>query len=236
MILLPAIDLRDGRCVRLEQGRYDAETSYSDDPFSVAQSFVDAGAEWLHVVDLDAALDGTPRNQEIIARIVGSTNIKVEVSGGIRDEQAVDAAIGSGAARIVVGTRALSDPEFVQRIVAMHGDKVAVGLDVRGTTLQARGWTESAGELHPTLDQLEAAGCKCYVVTDVTRDGMLNGPNLELLNEVAQRTSATVVASGGVGTLDDLRALKAAGVEQAIVGKALYAGRFTLAEAIQVAQ
>lgn len=236
MILLPAIDLRGGRCVRLTQGRYDKETAYSEDPLAVARGFVADGAEWIHVVDLDAALEGVPRNGDAIRGIVADVPIKVEVSGGIRDEAGVEAALSAGAARIVVGTRALADPAFVERIVAAHGDRVAVGLDVRGTTLQARGWTEEAGELHPTLDRLNEAGCRCYVVTDVARDGMLNGPNLELLADVRARTSATVVASGGVSSLDDLRALRDAGIAEAIVGKALYAGRFTLPDAIEAAR
>lgn len=236
MILLPAIDLRGGRCVRLTQGDYDQETSYSDDPAAVARGFVDEGAEWLHVVDLDAALEGTPRNGEIIAQVVSSVPIKVEVSGGIRDEAAVDAALDAGAARVVVGTRALADPAFVERIVGKHGEKVAVGLDVRGTRLQARGWTEDAGELDPTLEHLDRIGVRCFVVTDVSRDGMLTGPNLELLDHVRDRTSATVVASGGISSLEDLRALSSRGTPEAIVGKALYAGRFTLAEAIAVAR
>jgi len=236
VILLPAIDLRGGRCVRLTQGDYDAETSYSDDPLAVARGFVADGAEWIHVVDLDAALEGVARNGAIIRAIVDDVPIKVEISGGIRDEAAVDAAIEAGAARIVVGTRALADPAFVDRIVATHGPRIAVGLDVRGTTLQARAGTEEAGELHPTRERLDEAGCACYVVTDVARDGMLNGPNLELLADVRARTTATIVASGGVSSLDDLRALRDAGITEAIVGKALYAGRFTLPEAIDAAR
>ena len=236
MILLPAIDLRGGRCVRLTQGDYDAETAYSDDPLAVARGFVDDGAEWIHVVDLDAALEGVARNGVIIRSIVADVPIRVEISGGIRDEAAVDAALEAGAARIVVGTRALADPVFVERIVAAHGERIAVGLDVRGTTLQARGWTEEAGELHPTLERLDAAGCRCYVVTDVARDGMLNGPNLELLADVCARTSATIVASGGVSSLDDLRALRDGDITEAIVGKALYAGRFTLPAAIEASR
>ncbi len=236
MILLPAIDLREGRCVRLAQGDYAAETSYSDDPLAVARGFVADGAAWIHVVDLDAALEGTPRNGPIIRAIVADVPIRVEVSGGIRDDDAVSAALDAGAARIVVGTRALADPAFVERIVAAHGERIAVGLDVRGSRLQARGWTEDAGELHPVLERLDAAGCGCFVVTDVSRDGMLNGPNLDLLADVGARTTATIVASGGVSSLDDLRALRDAGITEAIVGKALYAGRFTLPEAIEAAR
>lgn len=236
MILLPAIDLRDGRAVRLTQGDYAAETIYADDPTEVARGFVADGAEWLHVVDLDGALEGVPRNGDLIRRIVAEVPIKVEVSGGIRDEDGVRAAIRSGAARVVVGTRALADPAFVERIVAEHGDQIAVGLDCRGTRLQARGWTEDGGELEPMLERLNEAGARCYIVTDVARDGMLNGPNLELLDHVRARTEATVVASGGVSSLEDLRVLAGAGIAEAIVGKALYAGRFTLPEALQVAR
>lgn len=235
MIVLPAIDLRDGRAVRLTQGDYAQETVYADDPLEVAASFVEAGAAWLHVVDLDGALEGEPRNGDLIARIVNEVSIRVEVSGGIRDEEAVRSALVAGAARVVVGTRALADQAFVERIVLEHGEQIAVGLDCRGTRLQARGWTEDAGELDPMLERLNAVGARCYIVTDVGRDGMLNGPNLDLLKHVAARTNATVVASGGVSSLEDLRALRAAGVAETIVGKALYAGRFTLREAIEVA-
>jgi phosphoribosyl isomerase A len=235
MILLPAIDLRDGRAVRLTQGDYDKETVYADDPLEVAAGFVASGAAWLHVVDLDAALEGVPRNIDLVKRIVAEVPIKVEVSGGIRDEEAVRAMLDAGAARVVVGTRALADPDFVARIVAEHSEKVAVGLDCRGTRLQARGWTEDAGELDPMLERLNAAGARCYIVTDVARDGMLNGPNLDLLAHVADRTDAVVVASGGVSSIEDIVALRDRGVAEAIVGKALYAGRFTLAEAIEAA-
>lgn len=235
MILLPAIDLRDGRAVRLTQGDYDRETVYADDPLEVARGFVKDGAAWLHVVDLDGALEGVPRNGDLIRRIVSEVPIRVEVSGGLRDEEGVRAAIASGAARVVVGTRALADPPFVERIVAEHGEKIAVGLDCRGTRLQARGWTEDGGELEPMLERLNEAGARCYIVTDVARDGMLNGPNLDLLEHVRARTTATIVASGGVSSLDDISALVAAGVTECIVGKALYAGRFTLPEAIDLA-
>lgn len=235
MILLPAIDLREGRAVRLTQGDYEQETVYADDPLEVAEAFVQAGAAWLHVVDLDAALEGIPRNIELVKRIVADVPIKVEVSGGIRDEDAVSAMLVAGAARVVVGTRALADPDFVSRIVAEHGEKVAVGLDCRGSRLQARGWTEDAGELDPMIERLNAAGARCYIVTDVARDGMLNGPNLELLSHVSERTEAVVVASGGISSIADIEALRDRGVREAIIGKALYAGRFTLPEAVAAA-
>lgn len=237
MILLPAIDLRDGRCVRLTQGDYGKETVYDDDPVAVAQRFSDQGADWLHVVDLDAALTGEPRNREAIRKVIAAVpGMHVEFSGGIRDDEDVAAALESGAARIVIGTRALQDPEWVERVAATHGARIAVGLDVRGTRLQARGWTEDAGELFPTMTRLDAAGVGAYVVTDVAKDGMLQGPNLDLLNDVMSRTQARIVASGGVSSLEDLRSLAAIGVEECIVGKALYAGAFTLSEAIQAAR
>lgn len=235
MILLPAIDLRGGRCVRLAQGDFDRETVYDDDPVAVAKRFEADGAQWLHVVDLDAALDGEPRNRDAIRAVVASVGLNVEVSGGIRDEDAVAAALQAGAARIVIGTRALRDPGFVERVVAEHDDRIAVGLDVRGTRLQARGWTEDAGDLHQTLERLDETGCGVYVVTDVSRDGMLTGPNLDLLADVMSRTPATVVASGGVSSLDDLRRLARLGVAECIVGKALYTGAFTLADALEAA-
>lgn len=233
MILLPAVDIRDGRCVRLAQGDFGRETVYDEDPVAVAKRYEAEGAEWLHVVDLDAALEGIPRNREIVAEVIGSVGIPVQCSGGIRDEEALLVARGAGAARVVIGTAALRDPAFVERAATRQGGFVAVGLDVRGETLQARGWTEDAGALWPTLQRLLGAGVERFVVTDVARDGMLEGPNLELLNSVVLRAgAAAVVASGGVSSLEDLRAIAAIGVEACIVGKALYAGRFTLPQAL----
>lgn len=233
MILLPAIDLRGGRCVRLTQGDFAQETVYDDDPVGVAKRFESDGAEWLHVVDLDAALEGVPKNREAIRAVVASVGINVEVSGGLRDADGVDDALATGAARVVIGTRALADPDFAAAAVAKHGDRIAVGLDVRGNRLQARGWTEDVGDLHVTLSRLDDAGVRTYVVTDVSRDGMLSGPNLDLLADVMSRSPARVVASGGVSSLQDLRALARLGVAESIVGKALYAGAFTLPEALQ---
>jgi 1-(5-phosphoribosyl)-5-[(5-phosphoribosylamino)methylideneamino] imidazole-4-carboxamide isomerase/N-(5'phosphoribosyl)anthranilate isomerase len=235
VILLPAVDVRDGKCVRLVQGDFGRETVYDDDPVAVATRWVAAGAEWLHVVDLDAALEGEPRNREIVARVVDAVVVPVQVSGGIRDEAAVEAALRAGAARVVIGTAALRDPAFVERAVAAHPDDVAVGLDVRGSVLQARGWTEEAGDLWETLKRLEDAGVRRYVVTDVHRDGTLQGPNLELLQNVMASTDAAIVASGGVSSLGDLTSLASIGVEACIVGKALYAGSFTLEQALDVA-
>jgi len=235
VIVLPAIDLRGGKCVRLVQGDFGRETVYDEDPVGVAKSFIEAGAEWLHVVDLDAALEGVPRNREVVAAVVASSTIPVQVSGGIRDDDAVAGALASGAARVVLGTAALNDHELVKRAVGDHGDAIAVGLDVRGTKLQARGWTEEAGDLWDVLDRLNAVGVARYVVTDVNRDGMMQGPNIDLLVRVMEETEADVVASGGVSSLGDLTALAAIGVEGVIVGKALYAGAFSLVQALAVA-
>lgn len=234
MILLPAIDIRDGKCVRLTQGDFDQETVYADDPVAMARSLADQGAQWIHVVDLDAALLGEPRNAHIVRAVIDAVDVKVQASGGIRSMEAIDAAVSAGASRVVVGTQALRSPTFVAEAVARFGEQVAVGLDVRGDRLQARGWTEDAGDLWEVLARLNDAGARRYVVTDVTTDGMLSGPNVDLLTKVMAATSAPVVASGGVSSLDDLRALAAAGAEACIVGKALYAGSFTLAEALTV--
>lgn len=236
MILLPAIDLRDGRCVRLVQGDFAKETVYDDDPLAVAKRYEAEGAEWLHVVDLDAALEGVPRNREVVVEVVRSIGIPVQCSGGIRSIEAIEAALGAGAARVVLGTQALLDPVFVEEAAGRYGERVAVGLDVRGDRLQARGWTEDAGDMWQTLGRLDDAGVARFVVTDVARDGMLQGPNLGLLRAVMGRTARPIVASGGVASVEDLRALAAIGVESCIVGKALYAGRFTLPEALAAAK
>ncbi|MGZ4213991.1 MAG: 1-(5-phosphoribosyl)-5-[(5-phosphoribosylamino)methylideneamino]imidazole-4-carboxamide isomerase [Actinomycetota bacterium] len=236
MILLPAIDIRDGRCVRLVQGDYARETVYDEEPIAVAKRYEADGAEWLHVVDLDAALEGVPRNRAVVEEVIRSVGIPVQCSGGIRSADALAWARASGAARVVLGTQALLDPSFVEHAVAEHGEMIAVGLDVRGGRLQARGWTEDAGELYETLSRLDGAGVARYVVTDVAKDGMLQGPNTALLAAVMERTRAKIVASGGVSSLDDLRALTALDVEGCIIGKALYAGAFTLPEALEAAR
>jgi phosphoribosyl isomerase A len=232
MILLPAVDIRDGRCVRLAQGDFDRETVYDEDPVAVAKRYESEGAEWLHVVDLDAALEGVPRNRDLVAEVIKSVGIPVQCSGGIRDTAAVDAAKDAGAERVVVGTAALRDPSFVEDAVSAHGAFLAVGLDVRGQTLQARGWTEEAGELWPTLERLVATGVARFVVTDVMRDGMLEGPNFSLLASIQDWTDRPLVASGGVSSLRDLSSLASLGVEGCIVGKALYAGKFSLPDAL----
>lgn len=233
--LLPAVDVKDGRAVRLVQGELDAETAYGN-PLEVALEFQTAGAEWLHLVDLDAAF-GRGENSELLAEVVGKLDIKVELSGGIRDDESLRRALATGCVRINLGTAALENPEWTARVIAEHGDRIAVGLDVRGHVLAARGWTQEGGDLFETIERLERDGCSRYVVTDVTKDGTLKGPNLELLQEVCAVTKKPVVASGGISSLDDIAALaslNSIGVEGAIVGKALYAGAFTLQEALEL--
>lgn len=238
LILLPAVDVAGGKAVRLTQGEAGTETSYGD-PIDAAHEWVNQGAEWIHLVDLDAAF-GRGNNHAIIKKVIKNTprKVNIELSGGIRDDATLEAALSTGAKRINLGTAALENPEWAAHVIAEYGDAIAVGLDVRGTTLAARGWTKEGGDLWAVLDRLESAGCCRYVVTDVTKDGTLKGPNIELLQEVAGRTDRPVIASGGVATLDDIAALRELvpqGVEGAIVGKALYAGAFTLAEALDVA-
>ncbi|WP_043603659.1 MULTISPECIES: bifunctional 1-(5-phosphoribosyl)-5-((5-phosphoribosylamino)methylideneamino)imidazole-4-carboxamide isomerase/phosphoribosylanthranilate isomerase PriA [Protofrankia] len=234
LILLPAVDVADGRAVRLVQGRAGSETSYGD-PREAALAWQHDGAEWIHLVDLDAAF-GRGSNRDLIAEVVRSVDVAVEVSGGIRDDDSLDAALATGAARVNIGTAALENPDWVRAAIDRVGDRIAVGLDVRGTTLSARGWTRDGGELFDVLARLDADGCTRYVVTDVHRDGTLTGPNLDLLRTVTAATSRPVVASGGVSSLDDLVAIAGVpGVEGAIVGKALYAGAFTLPEALAAA-
>jgi 1-(5-phosphoribosyl)-5-[(5-phosphoribosylamino)methylideneamino] imidazole-4-carboxamide isomerase/N-(5'phosphoribosyl)anthranilate isomerase len=234
--LLPAVDVVDGRAVQLVQGVAGSGGEFGD-PLQAALRWQEEGAEWLHLVDLDAAF-GRGSNADLLADIVGRLDIKVEMSGGIRDEESLTRALATGCRRVNVGTAALEDPEWTARAIAEHGDRVAVGLDVRGTTLAARGWTREGGDLHETLARLDAEGCARYVVTDVAKDGMMAGPNLALLRDVCARTDRPVVASGGISTLDDIaavRSLTGEGVEGAIVGSALYRGAFTLPEAISVA-
>jgi len=234
--LLPAVDVKDGRAVRLVQGALDQESIYGT-PLEVALEFQAAGAEWLHLVDLDAAF-GRGSNATLLAEVVAALDIKVELSGGIRDDQSLKQALATGCTRVNLGTAALEDPEWTARVIKQFGDRIAVGLDVRGTTLAARGWTKEGGELFETIERLERDGCSRYIVTDVAKDGTLTGPNLELLKSVCAATKAPVVASGGVSSLADIAAiakLVELGVEGAIVGKALYAGAFTLPEALAVA-
>ena len=229
--LLPAVDVSGGQAVRLVQGAAGTETSYGE-PIDAALQWQREGAQWIHLVDLDAAF-GRGENRRLLAEVVGALDVPVEISGGIRDDASLDAALAAGAQRVNLGTAALEDPDWVRAAIGRVGDRIAVGLDVRGTTLSARGWTRDGGELFDVLARLDADGCARYVVTDVRRDGTLTGPNLDLLRSVCAATDRPVVASGGVSTLDDLRAIaKIDGVEGAIVGKALYAGAFTLPEAL----
>ncbi|WP_084127039.1 bifunctional 1-(5-phosphoribosyl)-5-((5-phosphoribosylamino)methylideneamino)imidazole-4-carboxamide isomerase/phosphoribosylanthranilate isomerase PriA [Demequina sp. NBRC 110054] len=234
--LLPAVDVADGQAVRLTQGEAGSETSYGD-PLSAAMDWVKGGAEWIHLVDLDAAF-GRGSNAELLASVVKAVDVKVEMSGGIRDDESLERAMATGCARVNLGTAALENPEWTASAIDRFGDRVAVGLDVRGTTLAARGWTKDGGDLWEVLARLDAAGCSRYVVTDVKKDGMLTGPNLELLGQVCEATKAPVVASGGVSSLADIEAIRTLtpkGVEGAIVGKALYNGNFTLPEALDIA-
>jgi 1-(5-phosphoribosyl)-5-[(5-phosphoribosylamino)methylideneamino] imidazole-4-carboxamide isomerase/N-(5'phosphoribosyl)anthranilate isomerase len=231
--LLPAVDVKDGRAVRLVQGELSAETAYGN-PLEVALEFQAAGAEWLHLVDLDAAF-GRGENSALLAEVVGKLDIKVELSGGIRDDESLRRALATGCTRINLGTAALENPEWTAKVISEFGERIAVGLDVRGHMLAARGWTKEGGDLFETIERLERDGCARYVVTDVTKDGTLQGPNVQLLQEVCSVTKKPVVASGGISSLADiesLMALNAMGVEGAIVGKALYAGAFTLQEAL----
>jgi phosphoribosyl isomerase A len=235
--LLPAVDVASGKAVRLTQGEAGSEEDFGH-PIEAAQAWIDAGAEWIHLVDLDAAF-GRGHNREVIAEVVANAQgVKIELSGGIRDDASLAHAIELGARRVNLGTAALENPDWTASAIQRYGDQVAVGLDVRGTTLAARGWTQEGGDLFEVLSRLDDAGCARYVVTDVTKDGTLKGPNLELLKSVMAKTSKPVVASGGIATLDDIAALRELvpmGLEGAILGKSLYAGRFSLEQALEVA-
>lgn len=237
LILLPAVDVVEGRAVRLVQGQAGSDTEYGS-ALDAALTWQRDGAEWIHLVDLDAAF-GRGTNRELLAEIVGAVDVQVELSGGIRDDDSLKAALATGCARVNIGTAALENPQWCARAIAEHGDKVAVGLDVQivdgAHRLRGRGWETDGGDLWDVLERLDSEGCSRFVVTDVTKDGTLTGPNLDLLGTVAECTDAPVIASGGVSSLDDLRAIATltdSGVEGAIVGKALYAGRFTLPQAL----
>jgi 1-(5-phosphoribosyl)-5-[(5-phosphoribosylamino)methylideneamino] imidazole-4-carboxamide isomerase/N-(5'phosphoribosyl)anthranilate isomerase len=234
--ILPAIDVKDGRAVRLFQGELAKESNYGL-PVEVAKEFSAEGASWIHLVDLDAAF-GIGSNFELIQEVISSVDIKVELSGGIRDDDSLKRALSTGCERVNLGTAAIENPEWTAKVIGQYGEKIAVGLDVRGHTLATRGWTEQGGDLFEMISKLDAAGCSRYIVTDVTKDGTLTGPNLELLREVCSATSAPVIASGGISELQDLidlRAMTNLGVEGAIVGKAIYSGAFSLAQALEVA-
>ena len=237
LVLLPAVDVAGGKAVRLTKGEAGTETNYGD-PVDAAADWADQGAEWIHLVDLDAAF-GRGNNLGVIKKVIRATRgVNIELSGGIRDDASLEHALEIGAKRINLGTAALENPEWAASVIAQYGEAVAVGLDVRGTTLAARGWTQDGGDLWHVMDRLEEAGAARYVVTDVTKDGTLQGPNLDLLRQIMDRTHRPVVASGGISSLDDIAALRELvplGLEGAIVGKALYAGAFTLPEALDVA-
>ncbi len=236
LILLPAVDVADGQAVRLVQGELGTETSYGS-PLDAALAWQEQGAEWIHLVDLDAAF-GKGSNRELLKEVTAKLDIKVELSGGIRDDESLNNALATGAARINLGTAALEDPEWTAKVIAQHGDKIAIGLDVRGRNLAARGWTKEGGELIETLQRLDKDNAARYVVTDVTKDGTLQGPNTALLREILDYTKKPVIASGGIAQLSDiaeLRQLTNIGVEGAIVGKALYAQKFTLKDALKIA-
>jgi phosphoribosylanthranilate isomerase len=236
LILLPAVDVADGKAVRLVQGELGTETSYGS-PLDAALSWQEQGAEWIHLVDLDAAF-GKGSNRELLKEVTAKLDIKVELSGGIRDDESLNNALATGAARINLGTAALENPDWTAKVIAQHGDKIAIGLDVRGRNLAARGWTKEGGELIETLQRLDKDNAARYVVTDVTKDGTLQGPNTALLREILDFTKKPVIASGGIAQLSDiaeLRQLTNIGVEGAIVGKALYAQKFTLKDALRIA-
>jgi phosphoribosylanthranilate isomerase len=233
LTLLPAVDVSGGQAVRMVHGAAGSETSYGD-PLAAALAWQRDGAEWVHLVDIDAAF-GRGSNADLLADVVRRLDVRVELSGGIRDDESLRAALAVGASRVNIGTAALEDPDWCDRVVGEYGERVAIGLDVRGRTLSARGWTRDGGDLFDVLERLDKAGCARYVVTDIRRDGTMTGPNLDLLRQVCAHTAAPVIASGGVSTLDDLRALaglEPLGVEGVITGKALYAGAFTVAEAL----
>jgi phosphoribosylformimino-5-aminoimidazole carboxamide ribotide isomerase/phosphoribosylanthranilate isomerase len=235
--ILPAIDVKEGVAIRLVQGELDKQSKYGD-PIEIATQFVASGASWIHLVDLDAAF-GLGNNFEVLASVIKSVDIKIELSGGIRDDESLNRALSTGCTRINLGTAALEQPEWTESVIKKHGDKIAVGLDVRGRQLSARGWTKIGGDLFEAITRLDKAGCARYVLTDITRDGTLTGPNLELLKEVTSFTKTPIVASGGISSLSDVKALTQLtndGVEGVIIGKALYAGAFTLAQVLATAK
>lgn len=240
LTLLPAVDVADGQAVRLTQGAAGTETTYGS-PLEAALEWQRAGAEWIHLVDLDAAF-GRGSNFEILKEVTGAVDVNVELSGGIRDDESLERALSTGCRRVNIGTAALENPQWCEEIIGKYGDRVAIGLDTREVDgewrLRGRGWTSDGGDLWEVLERLDSQGVSRLVVTDVSRDGMLSGPNIDLLRDVSAATDAPVVASGGISSLDDLRALRQIvdeGVDSAIVGKALYAGKFTLSEALEVA-
>ena len=236
LTLLPAVDVRNGQAVQLTQGVAGSEKVFGD-PLQAALRWQEAGAQWLHLVDLDAAF-GRGSNADVVASITAAMGLNVELSGGIRDDASLQRALDTGCRRVNVGTAALENPQWCERIIAEHGDRIGIAIDVKGTKLAARGWVREGGDWAEAVDRLSTAGCATFVVTDVKSDGMLTGPNIELLRDVASRTDAEVIASGGIAQLDDLRALRELvplGVTGAIIGTALYVGNFTLTDALAVA-
>ena len=235
LILLPAVDVSNGQAVRLVQGELGSETVYGS-PLDAALNFQEQGAEWIHLVDLDAAF-GRGDNYLLLKEVVEKLDINVELSGGIRDDDSLNRALSTGAKRINLGTAALENPEWTRKVIQLHNEKIAIGLDVRGRTLAARGWTKEGGDLFETLKRLDQDNAARYVVTDVKKDGTLTGPNIDLLTEISKFTKKPLIASGGISELDDLVKLKSLvniGVEGAIVGKALYSNKFTLKQALEV--
>lgn len=235
--LLPAVDVQGGQAVQLVQGVAGSEKTFGD-PLAAARRFADAGARWIHLVDLDAAF-GRGSNAGLLAEMIDQLDLNVELSGGIRDDASLERALATGCRRVNIGTAALERPQWCEEILASHGDRIAIGIDVRGDRLAARGWTTEAGPWPESVERLAAAGCERFVVTDVEADGMLTGPNFQLLDEVARRSQQKVVASGGIASLEHLRRLRElvpTGIEGAIVGTALYVGRFTIDDALAVAE
>ena len=233
--ILPAIDVKDGVAIRLTKGELDNQSKYGD-PLEVAGEFVKSGVKWIHLVDLDAAF-GLGNNFEILDSIIKSVDIKIQLSGGIKDDESLNRALTTNCSRINLGTAALDNLEWVESVIKKHGDKIAVALDVDGKVLSPRGGSKSGGDLFQMITRLDKSGCARYVLTDVNRDGALSGPNLELLKEVTSFTKTPIVASGGVSSLSDVKSLMQLtdqGVEAVIIGKALYTGAFTLAQAIAV--
>lgn len=238
LILFPSIDIAGGQSVRLSRGDRESQESYGS-PLEIAETWIQSGAEWIHLVDLDAAY-GTGHNRELLSEVVKKCQaINVQVSGGIRDEQSFSAAIATGASRINLATSALLDLDFVEAVISEYKERVAVALDVKDSRLVARGTQEDVGELLTVLNQLEQLGCERYIVTDITRDGALLGPNYELLRSVMAETEKPVIASGGISGLIDIQklsTLRSMGLEGAILGKALYVGRFSLEQALEEAK
>jgi 1-(5-phosphoribosyl)-5-[(5-phosphoribosylamino)methylideneamino] imidazole-4-carboxamide isomerase/N-(5'phosphoribosyl)anthranilate isomerase len=233
--LLPAVDIKQGKAVRLKQGEISDKTVYGS-PVECALDFQNSGADWLHLVDLDAAF-GVGSNAEIVLEVINSLNIKVELSGGIRTDESLAKALATNCDRVILGTAALEDPSWSSKVIKKHGEKIAVSLDVRGETLAARGWVREGGNLYEAITRLAADGCAMFIVTDISKDGTLQGPNFELLEKVCKFSQVPVIASGGVSSLADLKKLismQDIGIKGAIVGKALYEGAFTVEEALAV--